>query len=136
MDHELDKGHLLEAQCTIRVLQGQLELEREKSIDAVRAIKCAGAVKATLNEVKHHARCGACDDVYTDPVMLVSCGHSFCRRCVHAVYKNAQDPMIGTATCPTCNTPCSGPLTTNYELDQVAWALHTANMELAPLFAP
>ncbi|KAI8811073.1 SNF2 family N-terminal domain-containing protein [Cladochytrium replicatum] len=42
--------------------------------------------------------CAICMDVVADGVLLVECGHSFCRECLDSYYKTVEhDPL-----CPTC----------------------------------
>ncbi len=56
-------------------------------------------------------------DVYLDPVILVACGHSFCRRCVETIQAGRHK------VCPLCR---SRDLTNarNLVLDEVCRCLH------------
>lgn len=69
--------------------------------------------------------CPVCLQTYEDPVLLPSCGHTFCRRCVDRIAQTA--PAISRAwvggashACPTCRSPFrQGEVRPNFALRQL-----------------
>ncbi|XP_049339230.1 uncharacterized protein LOC111191703 [Astyanax mexicanus] len=49
--------------------------------------------------VQDQSRCGVCEQVLTDPV-LITCGHSFCRRCINS-FRN-RTALSEDFICPCC----------------------------------
>jgi len=71
-----------------------------------------------------HLECPVCLDTFQDPVILPSCGHSFCRQCVNRIAAaNAGSWLrngLGQHACPTCRSLFRvGDVRTNYALTQL-----------------
>uniref|UniRef100_A0A8C3KJM8 TRI27 protein n=1 Tax=Calidris pygmaea TaxID=425635 RepID=A0A8C3KJM8_9CHAR len=49
------------------------------------------------NNLQEEATCAVCLDFFRDPVILLSCGHNFCRRCLEGC----------SGSCPQCRLPFS-----------------------------
>ncbi|XP_059689093.1 zinc finger protein RFP-like [Gavia stellata] len=58
----------------------------------------AGDVVENLQE---ETTCAICLDFFRDPVMLLACGHNFCRRCLDRCSVDA----AGAGSCPQCRLP-------------------------------
>ncbi|XP_027739319.1 LOW QUALITY PROTEIN: zinc finger protein RFP-like [Empidonax traillii] len=54
-----------------------------------------------IRYLQGEATCAVCLDFFHDPVMILSCGHNFCRRCLECCSADA----AGRASCPQCRVP-------------------------------
>ncbi|XP_064330071.1 zinc finger protein RFP-like [Phalacrocorax carbo] len=52
-----------------------------------------------VENLQEETTCSICLDFFRDPVMLLSCGHNFCRRCLDRCSADA------AASCPQCRLP-------------------------------
>lgn len=73
-----------------------------------------------------HLECPVCLETFQDPVILPSCGHTFCRLCVSRIASTAADRWLGfgrgsgSHACPTCRAPFRlGEVRTNFALTQL-----------------
>ena len=64
----------------------------ESTVDAVlnKASQGTPEMRKSLQEMKELLKCSLCKCIYVDPVSLVTCGHSFCRKCIEN--HNCDDP--------------------------------------------
>ncbi|XP_074020860.1 LOW QUALITY PROTEIN: E3 ubiquitin-protein ligase TRIM11-like [Numenius arquata] len=56
-----------------------------------------------VENLQEEATCAVCLDFFRDPVILLSCGHNFCRRCLDGCSVDAS----GAGSCPQCRLPFS-----------------------------
>ncbi|XP_050184482.1 zinc finger protein RFP-like isoform X2 [Myiozetetes cayanensis] len=54
-----------------------------------------------IRYLQEETTCAVCLDFFHDPVMILSCGHNFCRRCLGCCSVDAS----GRASCPQCRIP-------------------------------
>ncbi|XP_068265410.1 E3 ubiquitin-protein ligase TRIM11-like isoform X4 [Nyctibius grandis] len=54
-----------------------------------------------MENLQEETTCAVCLDFYRDPVMLLACGHNFCRRCLECCPTDA----AGAGSCPQCRLP-------------------------------
>eukprot|EP00746_Dinoflagellata_sp_MGD_P000821 gnl/MRDRNA2_/MRDRNA2_101511_c0_seq1.p1 gnl/MRDRNA2_/MRDRNA2_101511_c0~~gnl/MRDRNA2_/MRDRNA2_101511_c0_seq1.p1 ORF type:complete len:498 (+),score=96.83 gnl/MRDRNA2_/MRDRNA2_101511_c0_seq1:93-1586(+) len=71
-----------------------------------------------------HLECPVCLDTFQDPVILPSCGHSFCRQCVNRIADTNASSWLraggGQHACPTCRSLFRlGDVRTNFALTQL-----------------
>lgn len=72
-----------------------------------------------------HLECSICLDTFHDPVILPSCGHTFCRQCVSQLAETTgggwfQNSRRGQHACPTCRSPFRlAEVRTNFALRQL-----------------
>nr|ALP32460.1 zfp [Nipponia nippon] len=59
-----------------------------------------------MENLQEETTCAICLDFFCDPVMLLSCGHNFCRHCLDRCSVDA----AGAGSCPQCRLPfpCGG----------------------------
>nr|XP_038043925.1 RING finger protein 39-like isoform X2 [Anas platyrhynchos] len=55
-----------------------------------------------VKNLREEATCAVCLDFFRRPVMLLPCGHNFCRSCVARCAQKSQD---GAGSCPLCRLP-------------------------------
>ncbi|XP_038043926.2 E3 ubiquitin-protein ligase TRIM58-like isoform X1 [Anas platyrhynchos] len=55
-----------------------------------------------VKNLREEATCAVCLDFFHRPVMLLPCGHNFCRSCVARCAQKSQD---GAGSCPLCRLP-------------------------------
>uniref|UniRef100_A0A8B9VEG1 Uncharacterized protein n=1 Tax=Anas zonorhyncha TaxID=75864 RepID=A0A8B9VEG1_9AVES len=55
-----------------------------------------------VKNLREEATCAVCLDFFRRPVMLLPCGHNFCRSCVTRCAQKSQD---GAGSCPLCRLP-------------------------------
>uniref|UniRef100_W5LX68 RING-type domain-containing protein n=1 Tax=Lepisosteus oculatus TaxID=7918 RepID=W5LX68_LEPOC len=58
---------------------------------------------ASGSNPEENVMCAVCLDIFTDPVTLQSCYHSFCRECM----ESHRAATIPDPLCPVCRTPIS-----------------------------
>ncbi|XP_078497915.1 E3 ubiquitin-protein ligase TRIM39-like isoform X1 [Lissotriton helveticus] len=58
----------------------------------------AAAAAAQLGNLKEEATCSICLEYFTDPVMIIDCGHNFCRSCITQSWEGRD----GNFPCPQC----------------------------------
>ncbi|XP_069097919.1 E3 ubiquitin-protein ligase TRIM11-like [Pleurodeles waltl] len=56
------------------------------------------AAAAQLGSLKEEATCSICLEYFTDPVMIIDCGHNFCRSCITQSWEGGD----GNFPCPQC----------------------------------
>ncbi|XP_074423814.1 E3 ubiquitin-protein ligase TRIM11-like isoform X3 [Larus michahellis] len=56
-----------------------------------------------VENLQEETTCAVCLDFFRDPVMLLTCGHNFCRRCLDCCSTDAS----GVGSCPQCRLPFS-----------------------------
>ncbi|XP_074875109.1 zinc finger protein RFP-like [Buteo buteo] len=54
-----------------------------------------------VENLQEEITCAVCLDFFRDPVMLLGCGHNFCRRCLDCCSADA----AGAGSCPQCRLP-------------------------------
>ncbi|XP_078497934.1 E3 ubiquitin-protein ligase TRIM39-like [Lissotriton helveticus] len=62
------------------------------------------AAAAQLGNLQEEATCSICLEYFTDPVMIIDCGHNFCRSCITQSWKGRD----GNFPCPQCREISSG----------------------------
>ncbi|XP_078497860.1 E3 ubiquitin-protein ligase TRIM39-like isoform X2 [Lissotriton helveticus] len=74
------------------------------------------AAAAQLGNLKEEATCSICLDYFKDPVILIDCGHNFCRSCITQSWEGRD----GNFPCPQCREISSGKsLRSNRQLGNV-----------------
>lgn len=69
--------------------------------------------------LEEETTCSICLDFFQDPLMIVDCGHNFCRACITRYSGGGSD--LGASCCPECRKPFSwGNLRANRHLGNVA----------------
>ncbi|XP_060094748.1 E3 ubiquitin-protein ligase TRIM52-like [Heteronotia binoei] len=69
--------------------------------------------------VRDETTCSICLDHFQDPLMIVDCGHDFCRACITRYSGGGSD--LSVLSCPECRKPFSwGDLRANRRLGNVA----------------
>ncbi|XP_078496925.1 E3 ubiquitin-protein ligase TRIM39-like [Lissotriton helveticus] len=58
----------------------------------------AAVAAAQLGNLKEEATCSICLEYFTDPVMIIECGHNFCRSCITQSWEGRD----GNFPCPQC----------------------------------
>ncbi|XP_078497909.1 E3 ubiquitin-protein ligase TRIM39-like [Lissotriton helveticus] len=56
------------------------------------------AAAAQLGNLKEEATCSICLEYFTDPVIIIDCGHNFCRSCITQSWEGRD----GNFPCPEC----------------------------------
>ncbi|KYO19897.1 zinc finger protein RFP-like [Alligator mississippiensis] len=56
------------------------------------------ATANTVQSLRDEVTCSVCLELFTDPVMIVGCGHNFCRACIAQCWEGAETDV----TCPQC----------------------------------
>uniref|UniRef100_A0A7M4EDY4 RING-type domain-containing protein n=1 Tax=Crocodylus porosus TaxID=8502 RepID=A0A7M4EDY4_CROPO len=56
------------------------------------------AAESTIENLWDEATCSICLDFFKDPVMIVDCGHNFCRACIAQCWEGLDRDI----TCPQC----------------------------------
>ncbi|XP_078497931.1 E3 ubiquitin-protein ligase TRIM39-like [Lissotriton helveticus] len=56
------------------------------------------AAAAQMGNLKEEATCSICLDYFVDPVMIIDCGHNFCRSCITQSWEGRD----GNFPCPQC----------------------------------
>ncbi|XP_078496909.1 E3 ubiquitin-protein ligase TRIM39-like [Lissotriton helveticus] len=56
------------------------------------------AAAAQLGNLQEEATCSICLEYFSDPVMIIDCGHNFCRSCITQSWKGRD----GNFPCPQC----------------------------------
>ncbi|XP_069097920.1 E3 ubiquitin-protein ligase TRIM39-like [Pleurodeles waltl] len=75
------------------------------------------AAAAQLGSLKEEATCSICLEYFTDPVMIIDCGHNFCRSCITQIWEGRD----GNFPCPQCREISPGKnLRPNRQLGNVA----------------
>ncbi|XP_075268251.1 E3 ubiquitin-protein ligase TRIM11-like isoform X4 [Opisthocomus hoazin] len=59
------------------------------------------AAENAVENLQEETTCAVCLDFFRDPVMLLACGHNFCRRCLDRCSAAA----AGAGCCPQCRLP-------------------------------
>ncbi|XP_027490526.1 zinc finger protein RFP-like isoform X1 [Corapipo altera] len=59
------------------------------------------AAGSAIRYLQEETTCAVCLDFFHDPVMILSCGHNFCRRCLDCCSVDA----AGGGSCPQCRVP-------------------------------
>lgn len=59
------------------------------------------AAENAVENLQEEITCAVCLDFFRDPVMLLDCGHNFCRRCLDCCSTDA----AGAGSCPQCRLP-------------------------------
>ncbi|KAM6233289.1 E3 ubiquitin-protein ligase TRIM11-like [Porphyrio hochstetteri] len=78
------------------------------------------ATGKTVASLQDEATCAVCLDFFQDPVMLLGCGHNFCRGCIERVSSDAE----GAGSCPQCRLSFSpGDFRPNRQLANVVVAV-------------
>ncbi|XP_072704078.1 zinc finger protein RFP-like isoform X2 [Ciconia boyciana] len=73
-----------------------------------------------VENLQEETTCAVCLDFFRDPVMLLDCGHNFCRRCLDRCSTGA----AGAGSCPQCRLPFpSGGFRPNRQLANVVAAV-------------
>lgn len=67
--------------------------------------------------------CQICSEYYTEPLVLSSCLHSFCKKCI-VKSKDEQGDAEGSIKCPTCNTSTILPSGNVEDLAVNHWLAH------------
>ncbi|XP_078497886.1 E3 ubiquitin-protein ligase TRIM39-like [Lissotriton helveticus] len=62
------------------------------------------AAAAQLGNLQEEATCSICLEYFTDPVILIDCGHNFCRSCITQSWEGRD----GNFPCPQCREISSG----------------------------
>ncbi|XP_078497876.1 E3 ubiquitin-protein ligase TRIM39-like [Lissotriton helveticus] len=62
------------------------------------------AAAAQLGNLQEEATCSICLEYFTDPVMIIDCGHNFCRSCITQSWEGRD----GNFPCPQCREISSG----------------------------
>ena len=60
-----------------------------------------------IDKIKDQYTCLICQDIFSDPVALSTCGHSFCKTCINDYtdnFKN-ENSKKSSVPCPNCRTP-------------------------------
>jgi len=57
-----------------------------------------------LKKPSNYIVCSVCRNVFTDPVINVKCGHTFCLQCIEEAGGNKDDQVI--IRCPEDGTEC------------------------------
>ncbi|KAM0792474.1 hypothetical protein ACM66B_005148 [Microbotryomycetes sp. NB124-2] len=83
----------------------------------------------SLQLIDSSLRCAICGELYTAPVMLTNCSHTFCSLCI-------RQSLQFKKVCPTCNTGSDeGRLRTNMAVDSIVKAWAAARQPLLKLQA-
>ncbi|XP_025051310.1 zinc finger protein RFP-like [Alligator sinensis] len=56
------------------------------------------AAASAVQSLRDEATCSVCLELFRDPVMIVGCGHNFCRACIAQCWEGAETDV----TCPQC----------------------------------
>ncbi|XP_025047824.1 zinc finger protein RFP-like [Alligator sinensis] len=56
------------------------------------------AAGSSVQSLQEEATCSVCLDFFRDPVMIMGCGHNFCRACITQCWEGAETDV----TCPQC----------------------------------
>ena len=56
-----------------------------------------------INQIKDQYTCIICQDIFTDPVKLLKCGHTFCKNCINDYTKSQKNQK--SINCPNCRMP-------------------------------
>ncbi|KYO25299.1 zinc finger protein RFP-like [Alligator mississippiensis] len=56
------------------------------------------AAESSVENLRDEATCSVCLDFFRDPVMIMGCGHNFCRACITQYWEGAETDV----TCPQC----------------------------------
>ncbi|XP_078496461.1 E3 ubiquitin-protein ligase TRIM39-like [Lissotriton helveticus] len=59
---------------------------------------------AQLENLKEEATCSICLEYFSDPVMIIDCGHNFCRSCITQSWEGRD----GNFPCPECRATSAG----------------------------
>ncbi|XP_078496449.1 E3 ubiquitin-protein ligase TRIM39-like [Lissotriton helveticus] len=71
------------------------------------------AAAAQLGDLQEEATCSICLEYFTDPVMIIDCGHNFCRSCITQIWEGRDENF----PCPECRaTSCGKNLRPNRQL--------------------
>lgn len=76
-------------------------------------------VSRLLLSLDSNLRCGICRDFFRAPVLLVTCSHTFCSRCI-------RESLSSTPKCPVCRVDAhEGSLKKNSIIDSIVacWTL-------------
>ena len=61
-----------------------------------------------LDQIKGHYTCLVCQNVYTNPVKITSCGHNFCKNCLDGYISNQNNQQFNSQNiCLLCRKPFS-----------------------------
>ncbi|XP_035747998.1 zinc finger protein RFP [Egretta garzetta] len=83
-------------------------------------VASAMAAGNAVENLQEETTCAVCLDFFRDPVMLLGCGHNFCRRCLDRCSADA----AGAGSCPQCRLPFpSGGFRPNRQLANVVAAV-------------
>ncbi|XP_078496918.1 E3 ubiquitin-protein ligase TRIM39-like [Lissotriton helveticus] len=89
------------------------------------------AAAAQLGNLQEEATCSICLEYFKDPVMIIDCGHNFCRSCITQSWEGRD----GNFPCPQCREISSGEnLRPNRQLGNVAGMLK--HLHLPPVKPP
>ncbi|XP_059571092.1 zinc finger protein RFP-like isoform X2 [Alligator mississippiensis] len=56
------------------------------------------AAASAVQSLRDEVTCSVCLELFTDPVMILGCGHNFCRACIAQCWEGAETDV----TCPQC----------------------------------
>ena len=58
-----------------------------------------------INYIKDQYTCLICQDIFSVPATLSTCGHSFCINCISDYTKTMENSKKSNIQCPNCRTP-------------------------------
>ncbi|XP_054663455.1 zinc finger protein RFP-like isoform X2 [Grus americana] len=91
-------------------------------------VASAMAAGNAVENLQEETTCAICLDFFHDPVMLLSCGHNFCRGCLDRCSGDA----AGAGSCPQCRLPFPrGGFRPNRQLANVVVAVRELAMPVA-----
>ncbi|XP_078497940.1 E3 ubiquitin-protein ligase TRIM39-like isoform X1 [Lissotriton helveticus] len=91
----------------------------------------AAAAAVQLVNLKEETTCSICLEYFTDPVMIIDCGHNFCRSCITQSWEGTD----GNFPCPQCREmSCAKNLRPNRQLGNVVEMLK--QLHLPPVKPP
>ena len=82
-------------------VHSERSLKRNKTKTLANPLASAMAAENAVENLQEETTCSVCLDFFRDPVMLLACGHNFCRRCLDRCSAAA----AGAGCCPQCRLP-------------------------------
>ncbi|KAM5200722.1 E3 ubiquitin-protein ligase TRIM38-like isoform 2-T4 [Hipposideros larvatus] len=87
------------------------------------------ASATATKRMREEATCSICLSLMTEP-QSISCGHSFCQRCIEGFLDN-QQPNLRQYPCPQCRAPfCRTSLRPNKQLGNLIEAINKLDLEM------